>query len=172
MKDLLTLSEIEDAGTKLELQNVDLIQLIKNLIELFKDRIEEKGLEFNFVQTESDLNIKIDQFRFEQAIINLIDNAIKYTDSGQINISLQKNEKNAVIKISDTGLGIPIEDQARIFERFYIVDKSRSRRVGGTGLGLSIVKHIILLHNGEINLQSQPNSGSCFTIKLPLEYDN
>lgn len=112
--------------------------------------------------------ITADSFRLEQVMINLVDNAIKYTDSGNIILNAFAEAEKVVIEIQDTGVGIPSEDQARIFERFYIVDKSRSRKVGGTGLGLSIVKHIILQHKGEINIESRKGFGTKFIIKIPI----
>ncbi|HDK35616.1 MAG TPA: GHKL domain-containing protein, partial [Bacteroidetes bacterium] len=110
-----------------------------------------------------------DSFKLEQMFINLIDNAIKYTERGEINILLSKNSREVKIEIKDTGIGIPREHLPRIFERFYVVDKSRSRKLGGTGLGLSIVKHIVLLHDGTIDVVSKPLIGTTFTIKLPLK---
>jgi two-component system phosphate regulon sensor histidine kinase PhoR len=100
-------------------------------------------------------------------LINLVDNAVKYTEKGNIEILLKKAEQGIAVEIADTGIGIPEEDQDRIFERFYVVDKSRSRKVGGTGLGLSIVKHIVLQHGGKIDLDSTPGVGSKFRIYLP-----
>ena len=98
--------------------------------------------------------IRVDAFKLEQALINLIDNAVKYTEQGTIAISIKHKDNQVMIEIKDTGIGIPEEHIPRIFERFYVVDKSRSKRLGGTGLGLSIVKHIVLLHNGTIHVKS------------------
>ncbi len=103
----------------------------------------------------------------EQVFINLLDNAIKYTQQGEIKIEAAELEKQVKIGVSDTGIGIPREHLSRIFERFYTVDKARSRELGGTGLGLSIVKHIILAHNGRIDVESEPGKGSKFIISLP-----
>jgi two-component system phosphate regulon sensor histidine kinase PhoR len=101
-------------------------------------------------------------------IINLLDNAIKYTEKGGITIRLAADKGLAVLEVRDTGVGIPEEHRLRIFERFYVVDKSRSRSLGGTGLGLSIVKHIVLMHRGEVAVESQPGGGTRFIVKLPL----
>jgi len=103
----------------------------------------------------------------EQMFINLIDNAIKYTEKGNVTVSLKQSYKKVIVKIKDTGIGIPKEHLDRIFERFYVVDKSRSKKLGGTGLGLSIVKHIVLLHNGKIDVKSSPGEGTEFTITFP-----
>ena len=109
----------------------------------------------------------MDTFRFEQVFVNLIDNAIKYTDFGGITIQAFSDADKVHINIMDSGLGIAKEHHSRVFERFYLVDKSRSRKVGGTGLGLSIVKHIIMHHNGEIFLTSEINKGTTFHIIIP-----
>ena len=100
--------------------------------------------------------------------INLIDNAIKYTEHGEITLSLKQSGNQVMFEIEDTGIGIPEDHIPRIFERFYVTDKSRSKMLGGTGLGLSIVKHIVLLHNGTIDVKSTPNKGTTFSITLPV----
>ena len=101
-------------------------------------------------------------------LINLIENAIKYnTAGGAIRINARIEQDAARIIVADTGIGIPIEDQPRIFERFYRVDKARSRELGGTGLGLSIVKHVVEAHGGQISVESRPNEGATFTVILP-----
>ncbi len=100
--------------------------------------------------------------------INLIDNAVKYTpELGEIGIEIYPQEHDLRIEIYDTGIGIPKESLPRIFERFYRVDKTRSRKMGGTGLGLSIVKHIVIIHGGKIDVQSEEGSGSRFIVTLP-----
>ena len=96
--------------------------------------------------------------------INLIDNAIKYTEKGEVIVSLKRVDKKVIVSVRDTGIGIPDEHLPRIFERFYVVDKSRSKKLGGTGLGLSIVKHVVLLHNGKIDVKSKVGKGTEFII--------
>jgi len=100
-------------------------------------------------------------------LVNLLDNAIKYTDQGEITLSAGVQENRVHIQVRDTGIGIPKENIPRIFERFYVVDKSRSRKSGGTGLGLSIVKHIVLLHQGRIGIESIPGEGTTVTVAFP-----
>ena len=108
--------------------------------------------------------------KLQQAFSNLVDNAIKYSpEDTTISIGITKDSKNAVISVSDQGIGISDEDLRRIFERFYRVDKARSRETGGTGLGLSIVESIVKQHNGSIGVQSVKGSGSTFTVELPLQ---
>ena len=105
----------------------------------------------------------------EQVFINLVDNAVKYTDDGTISLSMSRIENNRVnIRIANTGVPIPAKSLPRIFERFYVVDKSRSRKLGGTGLGLSIVKHVALLHKGDVSVESSNEKGTVFTVVLPV----
>jgi len=99
--------------------------------------------------------------------INLIDNAVKYTEKGEVSVLLKQTDKEVIVEVKDTGIGIPKAHLDRIFERFYVVDKSRSKRIGGTGLGLSIVKHTVLLHNGRIEVKSSPSEGTKFIITFP-----
>ena len=117
---------------------------------------------------QQDVIIRGDAYRLEQLLTNLIDNAVKYTEQGGITVSFGSSQNIAVVKVADTGIGIPREHLGRIFERFYAVDKSRSRKLGGTGLGLSIVKHVVTLHKGTISVTSRPYGGTTFTITLPL----
>jgi two-component system sensor histidine kinase VicK len=114
--------------------------------------------------------MKGDRARIEQVLMNIIANALKYTpDGGLINISGGSIERDIWIKVEDTGIGIPEEDIARVFDRFYRVDKARTRESGGTGLGLSITNEIISLHSGEIRVESKPGSGTSVTVILPRD---
>ncbi len=167
--DLLTLMSLEDVSSKLIVSEVNLCELIKQIIPTFKQRLEEKKLKFELKCDNNFPTILADSFRLEQVFVNLIDNAIKYSDKGTIRIELtQEDEDTVKIVVSDEGIGIPKEHLDRIFERFYTVDKSHSRKQGGTGLGLSIVKHIILLHDGNIQVQSEEGKGTKFIIHLPI----
>lgn len=168
VNDLLVLSELENPNFELNFEKVSLKDIFKNVETLFIEKLNSKSLELKLYIKDDLPIITADSFRLEQVLINLVDNAIKYTDSGNITLNAFAERNNVVIEIQDTGVGIPQEDQARIFERFYIVDKSRSRKVGGTGLGLSIVKHIILQHKGEINIESRKGFGTKFIIKIPI----
>ena len=166
--DLLLLSKLEDKGTVLELEEVDLKDLIENVLKIFNQRLKEKDLNLEFKTDGDHLTINADSFKLEQVFINLIDNAIKYTERGGIKMSLGRQGNSVVAEIQDTGICIPKEHLSRIFERFYVVDKSRSRRLGGTGLGLSIVKHIVNLHKGKINVENIPGRGTRFIVTLPV----
>jgi two-component system phosphate regulon sensor histidine kinase PhoR len=167
INDLLFLSELEEKSTKLELVEVDLKIIVENITKIFEQRLKEKSL---FLNLDVEINlppVKADPFKLEQMFINLIDNAVKYTENGGINISLKSKGDKVEITIEDTGIGIPEDHLPRIFERFYVVDKSRSKKLGGTGLGLSIVKHVVLLHNGNIDVESSLGKWTKFVIMLP-----
>jgi two-component system phosphate regulon sensor histidine kinase PhoR len=165
--DLLLLSELEEKEVVLELEDVDLKALVQNILRMFEQRLKEKDLYVRIEAKGTGTRIKADPYRLEQLFINLIDNAVKYTEKGGITISFQQKKDRMIIEIRDTGIGIPEKHLSRIFERFYVTDTSRSRKFGGTGLGLSIVKHIVLLHNGDISVHSVPNEGTTFTVSLP-----
>ena len=138
------------------------------MLATFGPRIREKGLEARLEAATPGLLVRGDPFRLEQLFSNLVDNAVKYTEQGGITVFLERSGGSAAVRVADTGIGIPKEHLERIFERFYVVDKSRSRRLGGTGLGLAIVKHIAGLHNGAVTVSSTPCGGTAFTVTLPL----
>ncbi len=165
---IIYISEIERKEVVLDLKEVKIDEIIKNLLPLFQKSLEDKDIkvELNF---EKDLPLlKVDPVKMEQVFINLIDNAIKYTEKGKIKISAFRKDNNIIIEFEDTGIGIPKEHIPRIFERFYVVDKARDKKKGGAGLGLSIVKHIILLHNGKVDVESKLGEGTKFIITLPI----
>jgi two-component system phosphate regulon sensor histidine kinase PhoR len=168
VSDLLNLSELEEKVNKPEFELVNIKNLIENIKTLFAPRFKEKNLALKVNVEEKLPLISGDSFKLEQMLINLVDNAIKYTEKGEVEIAARRLNQSIRITIKDTGIGIAQEHLSRIFERFYVVDKSHSRRMGGTGLGLSIVKHIVLLHNGEIEVESTPGVGTKFIITLPL----
>lgn len=169
VKDLMLLSNLEKVQS-LELEDVYLKGLVEQTRKIYDQRLREKNLELR-VETDSErIAVRADPFKLEQMFINLIDNAIKYTEQGEILVDIRHDRDQAVVTIQDTGIGMTSDHLTKIFERFYVVDKSRSRRVGGTGLGLSIVKHIVLLHNGSIDVASTPGAGTTFTITLPLAF--
>ncbi len=170
VSDLLLLSQLEERGAELELEKVDLKTLAERTVRIFEGPAKEKHLNLAFESPDDLPEICADPFKIEQVLINLLDNAIKYTDQGEVGLMLGRSDGgHVVISLRDTGIGMPKEKLARIFERFYVIDKSRSRKTGGTGLGLSIVKHIVLLHGGEVSVESTPGVGSRFLIKLPID---
>ncbi len=164
--DLLLLSELEEKGLTSIKEKVDLEEIAKDVFKVFTQKAKEKGLKLDLI-CECKSVIKGDPFKLEQMFINLIDNAIKYTEKGEVSVLLKQNDNEVIVKVKDTGIGIPKEHLDRIFERFYVIDKSRSKKLGSTGLGLSIVKHIVLLHNGRIDVKSLPDLGTEFMITFP-----
>ena len=168
VNDLLLLSNLEEK-TVLELEDIDLGGLLENVIRIFDQRLKDKQLSLVIDVKENLPPIKADRFKLEQMLVNLLDNAVKYTDRGEITVSLDVHDKRVRIQVKDTGIGIPKDDISRVFERFYVVDKSRSRKSGGTGLGLSIVKHIVLLHHGTIDIESALGKGTLVTVTLPTD---
>ena len=168
VQDLLLLSELEDnsAINKLLISPVDFSILIDGITKLFEQKLKEKNLYLNIHIEPNFPKINVDAYRFEQVLINLINNSLKYTEKGGIEINAYTNNDKVIIEILDTGIGISPEDRERIFERFYISDKSRSRKSGGSGIGLSIVKHIVMLHNGKISVDPTYTKGAKFVIEL------
>jgi len=164
--DLLLLSELEEKGLTQIKEEVNLEKVVKDVFKIFDQKAKEKGLKLNLI-CEGNPVVEGDAFKLEQMFINLIDNAIKYTERGEVLVYLKQTDEEVIVKVKDTGIGIPKEHLDRIFERFYVVDKSRSKKLGGTGLGLSIVKHIVLLHNGKIDVKSSPGEGTEFIITFP-----
>lgn len=167
VEDLLTLAELEEKDLSSEFKKVNVIDVARNVYKIYKQKADEKGIDLKFQATDSPIEITGDGFKLEQMFINLVDNAIKYTEKGYVIISIEKINRKVKITVEDSGIGIPKKHLDRIFERFYVVDKSRSRKLGGTGLGLSIVKHVVNLHNGEINVESLPEKGTKFVVFLP-----
>ena len=168
VNDLLLLSSLEEKAA-LELEDIDLGSFLENVVRIFDQRLKDKQLSLVMEVKENLPTIKADLFKLEQMMVNLLDNAVKYTDHGGITVSVDVQEKRVRIQVRDTGIGIPKDDIPRIFERFYVVDKSRSRKSGGTGLGLSIVKHIVLQHGGTIDIESVPGEGTTVTVTLPAD---
>jgi len=166
VEDLARLSELEEKGEKLEKEPVNLAGIVQSAVKIYGPLAARKGLALK-IEQEPLTTIEADPFLLEQLVINLIDNAIRYTEQGGVTISLRNKNQGVELEVADTGLGLAEEQLPRIFERFYVVDKSRSRKTGGTGLGLAIVKHIVLLHQGTIKVRSAPGAGTAFTVWLP-----
>jgi signal transduction histidine kinase len=164
---LLLLSKADSGRTALKIERHNINQLIAECIELLSILAEEKKLILTFVDTAL-IFAEVDKLLLRRALINLIDNAIKYTPQfGSVTISLEQKLNTVLINVQDTGIGIPQEHHEKLFDRFYRVDKDRSRETGGTGLGLAIVKWIVSVHGGSVSLKSLPK-GSIFVLELPL----
>lgn len=167
IEDLLRLSELESGGG-IKMAETDLKGLIDEIVMGFGHSLAVKQHRLSVETAGDDFTIRGDRDRLEQVFVNLIDNAIKYTkDGGRIKLQLAQADDSVVVTVEDNGIGIPKEDIERVFERFYRVDKARSRELGGTGLGLSITKHIVLAHNGKIYIESEVNKGTKVFVTLP-----
>lgn len=167
--DLLTLSRLEDGSERrvISFEDHQLKAVLRGAIELSAIKAEEKQMNVTLVCDE-DMQARINPVLLEQAVFNLIDNAVKYSEAGTVvEVCVETQREETAIRVKDSGCGIPAEHLPRIFERFYVVDKSRSRKLGGTGLGLAIVKHIAQVHGGYVTVDSTPGVGSVFTIHLP-----
>ncbi len=169
IEDMLDLSQLETRDIGLSLRSVEVKSFLTNIKSDFDKRAEHKGLSLNLdLQSPAGFKLFADPYQFEKAMINLIDNAVKYTDKGAVTIRDRQEQKSYIVTVEDTGTGIPSEDIPRIFERFYRVDKHRSRQLGGSGLGLSIVKHIMELHNGSVRVESEQGKGSKFILRFSI----
>ncbi|HNS20738.1 MAG TPA: ATP-binding protein [Sedimentisphaerales bacterium] len=167
--DLLTLSRLEDGSERrvISLEDHNLKDILQGAIELSSVKAEDKRMKVTLVCAD-EVQLRVNAPLLEQAVVNLIDNAVKYSEPGttvEVRVDSQRDE--TAIRVTDHGCGIPAEHLDRIFERFYVVDKSRSRKLGGTGLGLAIVKHIAQVHGGCVTVESTPGKGSTFTLHLP-----
>jgi two-component system phosphate regulon sensor histidine kinase PhoR len=168
VQDLLTLSRIESEEYELSPERYDLTGVVTDIIRTYRPQAEIRGLSLRSELPGEPVPLHIDVEAVRQIINNLVDNAIKYTpEGGQVVVSLTAREDTVECSVADTGLGIPEDEQDRIFERFYRVDKGRSREIGGTGLGLAIVKHLARALGGQISLASRLGQGSTFTLRLP-----
>ncbi|MBU5676361.1 cell wall metabolism sensor histidine kinase WalK [Alkaliphilus sp. MSJ-5] len=169
VRDLLQLSNLDFHQSKWNKKVVDLKQIVEKTILKLEVSAKNKNQQIHSKLTEKAVNIYADEDRIEQVVLNLLSNSIKYTpEGGAVYIDVELNEHIVLLKIKDNGIGIPKEDIPRIFERFYRVDKARSRELGGTGLGLSIAQQIIEAHEGTIEIFSEEGKGTEAVIKLPI----
>ncbi|NQV33882.1 MAG: HAMP domain-containing protein [Phycisphaeraceae bacterium] len=167
--DLLTLSRLEEDGHQRDIRFVEseVSEIVQSAIEMSSIKAQEKNMGLNAVAS-GPVMARVNAALVEQALVNLIENAVKYSDAGSsVDIAVRQNEAQVEIAVSDHGCGIATKHHAHLFERFYVVDKGRSRKMGGTGLGLAIVKHIANVHGGTIQLKSEFGKGSVFTLCLP-----
>ncbi|MFH1460119.1 MAG: ATP-binding protein [Candidatus Omnitrophota bacterium] len=165
---LLILTRADSGEDKLKYEKIDLQELLEQLTDFYRALAEHKNIGLNLQTAGNDFYLNADKLKIEELFSNLIENAVKYTPAqGNITIKLQPAPGAITVEIIDTGIGIAPAEQNKIFERFYRVDKSRSRDEGGVGLGLSIAQMIVQAHKGQISLSSQPNAGSNFKIILP-----
>lgn len=168
VEDLEVISRFETGELKLDMINFDIVALAIDVIELLEVKAKKKSIRLNVIREfEKPLFVKADKERIRQVLINLVDNSIKYgIEGGKTKVDFFDMDKNTLIEVTDNGLGVDSKDLSRLFERFFRVDKSRSREQGGSGLGLSIVKHIIEAHHQTINVRSTPSVGTTFAFTL------
>jgi two-component system phosphate regulon sensor histidine kinase PhoR len=167
--DLLDLSAIEAEGDRMPVAPTRIIAPLKAAASALSGAAEAKGVKL-LLPTSPDTGIVVNgnNQRLEQVFTNLLENALKYTPSGgRVSVYVRSNASSVSVDIEDTGIGIPATSLPRVFERFYRVDRSRSREMGGTGLGLAIVKHVMRAHGGTVDVKSEEGRGSTFTITLP-----
>lgn len=170
INDLLALVKMDKKASALNITTVDINELLEMLLKRLRPLAAKRNIEIVF-ESFRPVSAEIDEVKFSLAFSNLVENAIKYNvDNGWIRVSLNADHKFFYVKIADSGVGIPEDCQDQIFERFYRVDKARSRETGGTGLGLSITRNAILMHKGAIKLYSKEGEGTTFTIRIPLNY--
>lgn len=167
VNDIVSLSKLDEDAIPRETEDIDLYDLATEIVGRLEPAAKEKNVTAEV--TGSHIVFKGNRTVIDEVIYNLCDNAIKYNiEGGSYTVRVSHVPSKAVITVSDTGMGIPQKHIGRIFERFYRVDKSRSRRIKGTGLGLSIVKHGVMYHNGEVRVDSKPGKGTAFTVELPI----
>ncbi len=167
IQDILILSEIETMGGDKLVDKWQMSDIANEVVEILEPEIKEKDIKVIVRSQENLKSYECNRDRMKQLFINLIDNAVKYTDKGSVVVDITGNARVLAIEVSDTGIGIEKKHLSRIFERFYRVDKGRSRKMGGTGLGLSICKHIVELYNGDIEIESEVGKGTTIRIRLP-----
>ena len=168
--DLLSLVKMDRSGQTMNIRTMNINDLLEQILKRLKPIAEKKNVEM-VMETFRPVNAEIDETKFTLAVSNLVENAIKYNhENGWVHVSLNADHKYFYVKVEDSGIGIPEQDQAHIFERFYRVDKSHSREIGGTGLGLAIARNAVLVHRGSIKVYSNEGEGTTFTVRIPLIY--
>ncbi len=168
VEDLLTLSDLETPGRKPAKESLAVGPLAEAVLKVFERRAAEKGLALAVEAPAGLPAVPADPVQLEGLILNLVDNAVKYTDRGRVTVRLGTRDGRLTIEVADTGPGIDAAHLPHVFERFYVADKSRSKKLGGTGLGLAIVKHIAQAHGGGVSIKSRLGEGTTVTVELPL----
>ena len=170
INDLLTLVKMDKTATALNIEPVNINALLELLLKRIKPLAAKRNIEVVFESFREVIG-EVDEVKLSLAFSNLIENAVKYNnEGGSVHVSLNADHKFFYVKVQDNGVGIPEECQSQVFERFYRVDKARSRETGGTGLGLAITRNAVLMHKGAIKLYSEPGEGTTFTVRIPLKY--
>jgi len=168
VQQLLEQARAESGQLHLNLREIDLEEVAHPIVASFEPQAANKGVQVE-LRAIRPVSVEADPDRLSQVFVNLIDNAIRHTPSGGlVTVELDANGNDAIMRVRDTGMGIPYRDIPHIFERFYVVDRSRTRESGGAGLGLAIVKGIIDAHGGTVATESMLGSGTLFTVRLPI----
>ena len=168
--DLLTLVRADKSNAELNVATANLNGLLEQILKRLRPIAKKRNIELVF-ESIRQVSADVDEVKLSLALTNLVENAIKYNhEDGWVHVTLDADHKFFYVKISDNGIGISQEAQEHVFERFYRVDKARSRETGGTGLGLAITKSIVLMHQGAIKLKSREGEGTTFTVRIPLSY--
>lgn len=170
INDLLTLVRMDKTAAALNISSVDINELVESVLKRLSPLATRENIEIVY-ESFRKVTADVDEVKLSLAITNLVENAIKYNKKdGWVKVSLNADHKYFYVQVEDSGIGIPKEQQDKVFERFYRVDKTRSRETGGTGLGLAITRDSVMMHNGSIKLESRENEGSKFLIRIPLSY--
>ena len=170
INDLLTLVKMDKTQAALNIASTNINELLEMLLKRISPIAEKRGIQIR-LETMRQVAAEVDSVKLSLACNNIIENAVKYNnDGGKVDVSLNADHKFFYIRVKDTGCGIPEDCQEHIFDRFYRVDKARSRETGGTGLGLAITRNVVLMHKGSIRVHSKEGEGATFIIRIPLNY--
>ena len=172
INDLLSLVRMDKSSAQLNIEQININELIEMLLKRLRPLAAQRNIEI-VLESFRPVVAEVDETKLSLALSNLIENAIKYNyEDGWIRVSLNADHKYFYVRVADSGVGIPQDCIDSVFERFYRVDKARSRETGGTGLGLAITRNVILMHKGAIKLHSKEKEGTTFTVRIPLTYSN
>ena len=176
VNDIIRISELDEGAIHTTTEKVDIVKAAQDTIDILQPAADKRGISITLQAPSGEdgscLPVRVvgSDYLIREMFYNLCDNAVKYNhDGGDIFVTIRKDEKDAIVSFSDTGIGIPEAEQDRVFERFYRVDKSHSRTLGGTGLGLSIVKHAAQVQNASVEMESQPDKGTTITVRFPFD---
>lgn len=166
---LLTIVKMDVKVLPLNIEALNINDMIHQIVKRLTPLANKKNLTLEFIEEKEEVMCEVDKINITLAISNLIENGIKYTDEGGVKVTLDQDHQNMYITVTDTGIGLEEEEQTKIFDRFYRVDKTRDRQTGGTGLGLAITHRAIILHGGSIKVSSEVGVGTTFVVRIPLK---
>ena len=167
---MLSLVKMDKSASEMNISQVSINDLLGLILKRIRPIAEKRNIEL-ILESIREVSAEVDEVKLSLALNNLVENAVKYNvEDGWVRVTLDADHKYFYVKVSDSGIGIPEEFQEHIFERFYRVDKARSRETGGTGLGLAITKSVILMHQGNIKVERGRGEGTAFTVRIPLTY--